>query len=132
MPELKPHVLIVTHTVYPPELPGEEEFVETEYALECPGVTDQCRAWLDCVEPGCAERRQVAADRGDDPVVVHGREHRFIDIGWAMKTDRCLYADSDHLSEVASALGLPAGRHLVDVDYRGDGEIDLIVLEPTR
>lgn len=126
MTEFNPHVLVVKHTIFPPDLPGEDEFVEVEYDLSCPGVTDHCRRYEPCEVPGCKD------DGRGVSVVGHDVQHLWIDGEWMAATDRCLYVDHDGMPEAAEYLNLPAGLHLVDVDYRGDDEIDLIVLEPAK
>lgn len=129
----KPHTLTVTRTVYPPDLPGEEEFVETEYDLDCPGVTDHCRRWEPCTHAACTVNAEYQHHSRD--ALGHGRHHLHIDGVWMVPTGQCLYASHDRLPDAAEYLDLPAGDHEVDVDYMGDGDIVLVHLgtcEATR
>jgi hypothetical protein len=121
----KPHILVVT-VAYE----DGDGFVEYDYELLCPGVTNHCRAYLECFGADCNERElQESIDRGDDPVMAHGKAHKYIDLGWCVPTDYCLYAASDQLDDAAGQLGLPTGEWEVDVDYAGDGIISLIDLD---
>jgi hypothetical protein len=120
--EYQPHILTVTETTY---RDIDDVEIEYDYALTCPGVTDHCRAFVDCVAND--DEREFLED-ADDPI-AHGKKHIMIDALWMAATDDCLYVGHDNLPDEAARLGLPAGYHAVDVDYRGDGEINLIPLD---
>lgn len=109
-----PHVLIVT--------PDAEDPTDTDlftYAVECPGVTDACRRYEDCVA-GEAERRflEAAADNGQ-PVVAHGARHLMFDGLWCAETQWCNVVGHDSLPDDVAGRFAP-GRHPVDFDF-GDG-----------
>lgn len=72
MTNAKPHLLTITEAVTVDE---GEEFVEREFDVTCPGVTDHCRAYTDCLADA-AER--AVLDFGDPPM-VHGVLHMQID-----------------------------------------------------
>ncbi|MFG3710824.1 hypothetical protein [Micromonospora sp. NPDC047730] len=112
---LGPHVLVVS------EVDGKRWHV-----IECPGVTDACRAWVDCPQRD-EEHNDDALE--DDPV-AHGVEHRWIDGDWMVRTDDCLVRTHMYAGEIAAELNLPPGRHPVGHDF-GDGtEYELSVLDP--
>ncbi len=98
------------------------------YRLECPGVTDDCRAYEDCVadadEVAALDR---AADDGDDTPTAHGVEHRHIDGMWMAATDHCLYATHPLLPDCGEYLTTTPGRYEVTCHYIGDGDIELLL-----
>jgi hypothetical protein len=109
------HILIVT-----PD-PDDPEGGYT-YVVECPGVTDACRMWVEC-----------GYNHSDDDLyedeTAHGERHQMIgDIGWCVSTDACFIVGNDYLHDAAE--GIAPGRWLVDHDY-DDGQLDrLTVLGP--
>lgn len=128
MTDAKPHLLTITETVTVDE---GEEFVEREFDVTCPGVTDHCRAYVDFLAK--AEEIEALSDAQDagEPLEAHGARHLLIDGTWMAATDNCLYASGD-IAEAAEYLAaehaLKPGTYRVDVDYRGDGELDLMLL----
>ena len=91
----------------------------TDIEIECPGVADDCRMWLDCptCEPSTVEARDAFSD-GED--IIHGVEHQLIDGRLMTATDRCFIATHDHLSEAGDDLPGEPGRYPVEADF-GDG-----------
>lgn len=110
----EPHVLVVT------EVDGKRW-----YAVECPGVTNDCRAWVSCDQFG----RQCDDDTLDEDQSAHGVEHHWIDGDWMVPTDDCLARTHFYLAEVASDLNLPPGRHPVRYDFGDGSEFNLSVLD---
>ncbi len=106
---------------WPPSDPtGAHDADRYGYTLTCPGVTDTCRVFEDCL-PDDAE--QEALDEAAGPLpTAHGKRHTFYDNAWMAETDRCLYVGHDQLPEVAGELRLGVGTYpvLVRRDRHGD------------
>ena len=120
------HFLIVTADH---EDPGDPDLFS--YAVECPGVTDECRRYEDCVATD-TERQllEAAQDNGTEPV-THGVKHLMIDAVWCAATQMCNVRDHDGLPD-AVAGRFPVGRHAIDWDF-GDGtEIAVYPSEPSE
>lgn len=115
-----PHVLVIT---------GEED--HRDYDIECPGVTDDCRAYGGC---NCPESRDQHGDALWDNAEAHGVEHKHIDGEWMRPTDQCYVSTSDNLPDVCEELAkreqLGPGRHPIDFDYQGEGWYELQLLTP--
>lgn len=114
-----PHVLVVTADPDDPE--------RLDYSVECPGVTDECRMYRDCLA-GKAERSALdrAADDGE-PLVAHGKRHLKVDGAWMAETDHCYAQGHDGLPDTAVDR-FPVGRHPIEWDT-GDGtEIYIVAL----
>lgn len=93
-PSTEPHVLVV-------EL---DEMDVHEFKIECPGVSDDCRAWLECSENGCTVGVE---DDIDNDVEAHGVRHHYVGgahIGWGTPTDTCWPATSGEIVEAAYAI----------------------------
>jgi hypothetical protein len=125
MTEFKPHLLTLNETI---STDNEGTLVEHDFDVTCPGVTDRCRAYVDCL----AKPEEIEVLNLGDPPTAHGKRHLLIDGTWMAATDQCLYATGD-IAEAAEYLAskhaLKPGTYRVDVDYRGDGELDLILLD---
>lgn len=119
------HVLVIT-----PDSDGPDDNEPYySYAVECPGVTDDCRAWK-----GCEVCPREMTDEQDDDLwddgEAHGEEHRKIQGEWMVPTASCFVAGFDELYESARYLDLPAGRWPVAFTVEDDGE--LLILEPVK
>ena len=122
----QPHMLVVTRRDGPPA-----------FAVECPGVTDGCRSWIECRADGCdLDQMDRLAEDGDDEPELHGQRHRNLD-GWSTPTNGCFIASHPDLSAVAADLwpigGVPNGRFPVAAVYEpyGDpGDLRLKLLGP--
>jgi hypothetical protein len=115
------HFLIVAAD---PDNPGDEDLYE--YEVECPGVTDACRRYEDCV-PDDHERTllEEAVDNETEPI-AHGVKHLLLDGMWCAATDRCNVRDHDALpNEVAGRF--PVGRHAIDFDFGDATEIEVFL-----
>jgi hypothetical protein len=124
MTVLNQHFLIVTPD---PNDPDDQDLFT--YAVECPGVTDECRRYEDCVA-GDAEREllEEAIDNGE-ALIAHGVNHLMIDGVWCAATNLCNVCDHDGLPDAAAGR-FPAGRHAIDYDF-GDGtEIAVYAPDP--
>lgn len=108
------HFLIVTAD---PDDPSDKDLFQ--YEVECPGVTDECRRYEDCVPDG-PERTllQEAVDNEGTPI-AHGVKHLMIDGTWCAATNLCNVRDHDGLPDAVVGL-FPVGRHAIDWDF-GDG-----------
>jgi len=108
------HFLIVTTD---PDDPNDADLFE--YMVECPGVTDECRRYEDCV-PNDAERELLdkAMDNEAEPV-AHGVKHLEIDGTWCAATNLCNVRDHDGLPDAVTGR-FTVGRHAIDWDF-GDG-----------
>jgi hypothetical protein len=118
-----PHTLVVTGAYHP-----DEDVDDRDYTIVCAGVTDACRRWEDCTVADCtvtAEYQHSARD-----ALGHGQRHNHIDGVWMTPTDRGMYVGHDGVPEAADHLDLTAGVYPVDVDYIGDGDVHLAVVEP--
>lgn len=113
------HVLVVTADPDDPE--------NLTYEIECPGVSDTCRQYLDCV---AGDAEQVALEQAADddrPRMSHGKRHLKIDGTWMAETDFCYVQGHDRLPD--SVVGrFPVGRHPIGWDV-GDGtEIEVYAI----
>lgn len=103
-------------------------------AIQCHGVTDHCRAWI---EADCPEAQP--RDEWDDmpwfdwagEEIAHGVTHADLDGGWSHPTDDCWLRCYPDLPEIAAGLGLPPGRYTVVHEYvcGGDGEFELELVD---
>ena len=114
MTDIKPHALIIHRDL------------DVEYGpsvdIECPGVTEACRMWVECRTPECP-----GSNGGDDTLhvvspIAHGVEHRHFDEGpggyWGIRSDECYALDHGHAAgeEFADEHHLGTGRHEVFVE----------------
>lgn len=124
----KTHTLIITVT--PGADPTEVDHWQ-EFAVDCPGVTDACRAWQECQVAGCPANAGNSNVLWEVSDVSHGQEHRHINDAWMTATDRCYLLDADELPDVAETLAtkpeLPPGRYEV-VHSFDDGAIEYLEL----
>ncbi|MET8278247.1 hypothetical protein [Micromonospora sp. NPDC005174] len=121
MPTPTPHTLTITETV-------EHGVTEQEYSVECPGVTDRCRMWIECMQD---KELDYDLDENEWRHVVHGVEHRRIDDRWMVRTETCFVRDNDGLDEAAGDLELPGGVYPVDFDS-GDDQCSLSLFVPAN
>lgn len=117
------HFLIVT--------PGADDPTDSDlftYEIECPGVTDACRRYRDCVA-GDAERKSLEdAVDNERPAVAHGARHLMFDGTWCAETQHCNVAGHDSLPDDVAGRFAP-GRHPIEFDF-GDGtEIAIFALD---
>lgn len=98
------------------------------YRIECHGVTDRCRTWVEC---DCSQARPSDEWDGDtwfdwaSEEVAHGVLHADIDGAWSRPTDDCWLRSSvndlpDSFDETLA--GLRPGRYVVDHEYVCGGE----------
>lgn len=108
---------------------------DVDATVECPGVSDSCRLWIECAVC-CAETREVQArvhelcDDGEQHE-IHGVLHiRGEGTVWAY-THRCLSDYDGATDSIAdTAANLPSGRYPVDVNYLGDGDVEIELIGP--
>ena len=124
--EKVPHILIVEDCNANHADGGGHDLDCWTLKLECPGVTDACRMWLECMD--CNSK--ISADLDNDDLYdqlsqtgeAHGVQHVWAgDIGWATWTDKCLAERHEDLYEAVEDLDLTPGRYLVLVSFE-DGE----------
>lgn len=122
-----PHLLVV-------ETSDNENWNGYSYRVECPGVTDTCRAWLECLEPGCppfapdTEAEEQAQDDGE--FVNHGDIHEQVCGMWCVATSDCYIATHYDLWDAAADLGVPGpGSYPVRGASDGEGELTLQLVE---
>lgn len=113
-----------TITGYPPHtLTVAEVDGGVTYRLTCDGVTDACRAWLECFGVECdPDALERAEEDGDDEPVVHGIRHRHLDVGWCVPTDDCWLLSDPDWPEPARELRLDPGVYRVVHRYEDGGE----------
>lgn len=111
------HYLVVAPD---PQDPQERDWFS--YAVECPGVTGECRLWTPC-PPGsdCDTGRLDAAYKRNpfQDQVLHGLRHRQINDRWTAETTHCFLVDHDGLGDAVAGY-FSAGRHPIGWDV-GDG-----------
>ncbi|RKR92851.1 hypothetical protein BDK92_7333 [Micromonospora pisi] len=118
------HFLVVT-----PDERDPQERDYFEYTVECPGVTDECRKWLECL-PGTDGRAALenAYDNGDNEPIQHGLRHKKINHKWMAETTGCYLQDHDALGDAVAGY-FAAGRHPIGWDV-GDGtELEIHALD---
>jgi hypothetical protein len=106
------HYLIVTAD---PEDPQERDFYD--YEVECPGVTDECRRWEQCVASTCTVAREYQFDARE--ALGHGEHHRYINGMWMTPTEHCYVQGHDGLPDAVAGY-FELGRHPIGWDV-GDG-----------
>lgn len=115
-----PHVLVVT-----------ADGPAIRYAVECPGVTEQCQLWGECTDCTPADDAALAAvaEAGERFSAAHGVDHqRFAD--WCIPTGLCFVATHYDLDDVARDAGFTEpGRY--DVGYEIEDESWLSLYEVT-
>lgn len=104
-----------THTLIVMVDPDPE--LSPEYEIECPGVTDSCRMWVECDIPRCG-----STDAGrDHNIVLHGKKHQLIGSTWSVPTDTCYLVVADEMCDAADFLAtkerLAAGRYVIGHDF---------------
>jgi hypothetical protein len=124
-----PHVLVVT------------EFEDKLwFKIECPGVTDACRAWAECHDDRCDhDVLDKAMDDGDDEPELHGVRHRYIGdahVGWGVPTNDCWPSTVGGVYDAAQEIrtdwapGRYPVEHGVDAEY--DEYLTLHLLDTTE
>lgn len=91
----QPHILVITGD---PTQPSRK----WDYAIECPGVTDECRVYNECI--GCRQNREPAGKQIGGRREIHGVEHTWTTFGWATPSDDCLGTLEDMPWEVGTDL----------------------------
>lgn len=115
--DVTPHTLVVEED---PAYPGDPEAYR--FGVECPGVTDHCRSYVECMP--CNSDPEISEALWDEPV-RHGVEHTQIkDLGWSLPTDQCYLIDCpDSLYDLAPpAARAQPGRYLVTIGYDSYGD----------
>lgn len=114
------HTLVVTRS--------EEDAGYPDYAVECPGLSDGCRAWQVC---GPCSARVATDEAFDDELVeegeAHGVEHQRLMGEWMVPTQACLVVTHDYLWDAANWITRAPGRYPVVATFEDDGEF--LVLE---
>lgn len=106
-----------------------DEPTELDFTVECPGVTDACRMWVECDVAGCGSTN---AER-DHNIVLHGTRHQLISSTWSIPTDTCYLIAADEMPDTADFLAtqqeLGAGRYLVGHDFNEGCIADFQLIE---
>lgn len=124
------HVLVVTKTS-----DIGEGLDEIEYTLECPGVSDACRAWVVCGCPESEFSEELDGSPLDDDPAAHGVEHVYGEGEWNRPTDDCFYTGADYLPEAVQEMFRVArrepasGRYAVTFKYDAEGAFDMYLAE---
>jgi hypothetical protein len=113
------HTLVVAED---PDYPGDRDAYL--FSVECPGVTDGCRAYVEC-QP-CNSDSEISEALWDEPV-RHGAEHVQIeDLGWSLATDQCFLLDNPDTRDLARPpLGAFPGRYAVVIKYDRYGDVEI-------
>lgn len=94
------------------------------FRLLCPGPTDACRAYVDCLEGCCTVAREYNFTA--DGALGHGVHHRYDGGTWLAATDDCVFVVAgvaDLAAEIlVNGVGLPTGRYLVRPTHDPDGD----------
>jgi hypothetical protein len=107
------HTLVVT-------LDDEDS---VDYEVECPGISDDCRAWRVCTP--CSSRAATDDQFNDelyDEEEMHGVEHQRLMGEWMVPTEACLVVTHDYLWDSASYVTREPGRYPVVATFEDDGE----------
>lgn len=114
------HTLVVTV--------DEDNTEQMRGEVICHGVTAECRIWWECFECNALDddAREEIAENGE----AHGVEHQYGEFGLCYSSEQCLAQSLDAACEAISdaARGLAPGSYPCEVDYVGDGYINVIVL----
>lgn len=100
-----------------------EEFT---YDVECPGVTDACREYRDCLAGDVEVAALHQAWNAGEPRVAHGKRHLFIDNMWMAETDHCHLQDHDRLPDAVDGR-FEVGWHAIDWDFDEDGLVIIAI-----
>lgn len=74
-----------------------------EVSIQCPGVTDACRTWWECMEcakaiaGGNDDLRDELGENGE----AHGVEHRYLENGWSVPGPQCWGQECPDLYDAA-------------------------------
>jgi hypothetical protein len=138
-PTTQHHVLVIT-----------DEGHGQRFAIECPGVSDFCRAWAECFEKGCPVRRDHipasptgpgcpedctvhGEDNEGDELEAHGQRHQYIYSvgGWCTPTVDCWLVGYGEIGDAATNLQLAGapGRYPVRHGLENDEFLTLSLLE---
>lgn len=132
MVDLSPHILVVTVDRCPDCPPGGlcadcTEHPELTYVVECPGVTDVCRTWWECME----SHSEDDEERMENEEPVHGAEHQRVGgLGWCTPGSQCFLTISDSIPEEGEyATNGKPGRYPVGFDFGDPGEVFLHLIK---
>jgi hypothetical protein len=112
----KPHILIVK--------PDPDDPESLDYEVECPGVTDACREYRDCLANDSEQAALVRAMDDGQPIVAHGKRHLNIEGTWMAETDFCYVQGHDGLPDAVDGY-FPVGRHAIGWDVGGGMDIEI-------
>lgn len=116
------HILVIA----PPIAEGHYPRV----TVECPGVTDSCRAWDECMEAGCRDPEDDVLDKLCNEEPVHGVVHERIGgVGWCTPTERCWPQTTD-VAEALEGMEPPPGRYTFRWSVEDDEYIVVHDLQP--
>jgi hypothetical protein len=125
----KPHVLIVE--TIEPVTDDNGVVIDRNYevSIECPGVTDACAEWVECVVASCTVPAEYNHDARD--ALGHGVAHRWFREPsiWATRSPFCFVVNHGHdiAGEVAERNQLGVGPHDVEPEFE-DGSLQDLVL----
>jgi len=92
------------------------EPTDVDYDIECPGVSDACRMWVECDIPNC--ENDSGHNAGE---LIHGKRHQYVGDSWSVPTDTCYLAVADEMPDAADYLAtkhqLGVGRYVVGHDF---------------
>ena len=105
------------------------EHPELNYAIECPGVTDACRAWWECRETHTEDDLY----RMEEEEPIHGVLHQLVAGMWSTPGTECFVQIADSVPEEGEYVSKGApGRYLVDFDFGDPGEVYLHEIKPAE
>lgn len=92
--------------------------------IECPGVTDACAEWIECMISTCPGKTDSSLFGEGD--VGHGVQHRNIQGAWMVRSGFCFAENHGHgvASEFVERHELGAGRHEVIPEFEDDTLVD--------
>ena len=116
-----PHIMVIV----------SDEMGVLEYSIECPGITEDCRAWTRCGQEPCA--KLVEGDESLESFRLHGTDHLVLgetEPAAFVATDSCLLVTWPRLAYAGEGLGLVyPGRFPVDSERECDCCLGLVLRE---
>jgi hypothetical protein len=85
------------------------------WSVTCPGVTDECRCWWECMDCNRDPEARDALANGDG--MAHGVEHRLMAAGWSTWSDQCAISWVEEVGTAVQELEPAPGSYEIEVDW---------------